>query len=91
MSGFTFDFDLEDDLDESFDAIPAHELAAVSSVDKTLVSEGAPGEVMPAVEITLSALVRVNFFLGFHHHHRKSYLVRQHSSPHSPKRSRIRP
>jgi len=62
MSAFTFDFDLEDDLDESFDAIPPHEPAAVpSTIDKTLVPEGAPGGVIPAEEITLSALVRVKF------------------------------
>jgi hypothetical protein len=57
MSAFTFDFDLEDDLDESFDAIPPHEPAAVPSIDKTLVSKGEP-----AKEISLSALVRVNVF-----------------------------
>ncbi|KAH9989228.1 hypothetical protein BJV77DRAFT_1018453 [Russula vinacea] len=60
MSAFTFDFDLEDDLDESFDAIPPQELASVSSLDKTLVSEGAPGGAMPAEEITLSVLVSDN-------------------------------
>jgi hypothetical protein len=38
MSAFTFDFDLEDDLDESFDAIPPQESTAVPSIDKTLVS-----------------------------------------------------
>ena len=57
MSAFTFDFDLEDDLDESFDAIPPQESASVSCIDKTIVSEGAPGGVIPAEEITLSVLV----------------------------------
>jgi hypothetical protein len=57
MSAFAFDFDLEDDLDESFDVIPPHEPAAVPSIDRTLVSEGEPAE-----EIALSALVRVNVF-----------------------------
>ena len=64
MSAFTFDFDLEDDLDESFGAtgISPQEPAAVPSIDKTLVSEGPPGGATPAEEITLSALVR-DFFL----------------------------
>jgi hypothetical protein len=52
MSSFTFDFDLEDDLDESFEAITA------SSIDKTLVSESVPGGAIPAEEIPLSTLVR---------------------------------
>ena len=52
MSAFTFDFDLEDDLDESFDAIPLQGSAAVLSVDKT-----SSGEEIPAEEIPLSALV----------------------------------
>jgi hypothetical protein len=38
MPAFTFKFDLEDDLD----AISPHELAAVPSIDKALVSQGAP-------------------------------------------------
>ena len=54
MSAFTFDFDLQDDLDESFDAIPA----AVPSVDKTIAQEHAPEKEIPAEEIPLSALVR---------------------------------
>jgi hypothetical protein len=63
MSAFTFDFDLEDDLDESFDATPPQESTAVPSIDKTLVSEGAPGGTIPAEEITLSSLVR-SFIFG---------------------------
>jgi hypothetical protein len=35
MSTFTFGFDLENDLDESFDAIPPHEPAAVPSMSGT--------------------------------------------------------
>lgn len=38
MSVFTLDFVLEDDLDESLDAIPPQESAAVPSIDNTLVS-----------------------------------------------------
>jgi hypothetical protein len=60
MSAFTFDFDLEDDLDQSFDAIPPQEPAAVPSIDKTLFSEGGSGGEILAEEITLSALVRDN-------------------------------
>ena len=53
MSSFAFDFDLEDDLDESFDAITA------SPIDKTLVSKSVPGGATPAAEeIPLSTLVR---------------------------------
>ncbi len=58
MSAFTFDFDLEDDLDESFDAIPLQGSAAVPSVDKTIAQERAPEKDIPAEEIPLSALVR---------------------------------
>jgi len=56
MSSFTFDFDLKDDLDESFDAITPQKPAAASSVDKTLVSESASGGAIPAEEIPLSTL-----------------------------------
>jgi protein-histidine N-methyltransferase len=60
MSAFTFDFDLEDDLDESFDAIPLKKSAAAPpSTDETLAPEGAPiSSEIPAEEIQLSALVR---------------------------------
>ena len=57
MSAFTFDFDLEDDLDESFDAIPLRGSAAVPSVDKVLTPERTSGEEIPAEELPLSALV----------------------------------
>jgi hypothetical protein len=57
MSAFTFDFDLEDDLDESFDAIPLQGSAAVPSVDKTPTPERTSGEEISAEEIPLSALV----------------------------------
>jgi hypothetical protein len=62
MSCFTFDFDLEDDLDESFDAITPQKPAAASSIDKILVSESAPEGAIPAEEIPLSTLVRDSFF-----------------------------
>jgi len=61
MSAFTFDFDLEDDLDESFDAIPLQEPATVSSINKTLALEhelGTTSTEISAEEISLSALVR---------------------------------
>ena len=59
MSSFTFDFDLEDDLDESFDVITSQKPTAASSIDKTPVSESAPGgAIVPAEEIPLSTLVR---------------------------------
>jgi hypothetical protein len=92
MSAFTFDFDLEDDLDNSFDAIIPQKPSAVLSTDKTLVSDDGSGGSIPAEEITLSSLVRHNslFSLSFVHFF-QSYLVRQRSSPLSPKRSRIRP
>jgi hypothetical protein len=57
MFAFTFDFDLEDDLDESFDAIPLQGSAALSSVDKTSTPEHASGAEITAEEIPLSALV----------------------------------
>jgi hypothetical protein len=59
MSCFTFDFDLEDDLDESFDALTPQKPAAASSTDKTLAS---PEGAIPAEEIPLSTLVRDTFF-----------------------------
>ena len=43
MSAFTFDIDLEDDLDNSFDAILPQEPSAVPSTDKTLVSDDGSG------------------------------------------------
>ena len=92
MSAFTFNFDLEDDLDKSFDAIPPQEPAAVPSIDKKLVSEGGSGGEIPAEEITLSALVRDNFgFFIVGHPLLQSYPIRQRSSPLSPKHSRIHP
>ena len=91
MSAFTFDFDLEDDLDQSFDAIPPQEPAAVPSIDKTLVSEGGYGGEIPAEEITLSALVCDNLVFIVGPPVLQSYLVRQRSSSLSPKRSRIHP
>ncbi|KAF8500441.1 hypothetical protein F5888DRAFT_1610248 [Russula emetica] len=57
MSSFTFDFDLEDDLDESFDVITPQTPATASSIDTTLVSESAPGGGIPAEEIPLSTLL----------------------------------
>jgi hypothetical protein len=66
MSSFTFDFDLEDDLDESFDVITPQKPAAPSSVDKTLVPESAPAGAIPAEEIPLSTLVRDTFLLLYH-------------------------
>jgi hypothetical protein len=62
MSAFTFDFDLEDDLDESFDAIPLQGEAAASSIDKTLAPDNVPGSEIPAEEIPLSTLVRAHTF-----------------------------
>jgi protein-histidine N-methyltransferase len=54
MSAFTFDFDLEDDLDESFDAIPPH-----STIDSSECGVApSRSEELPAEEIPLSALVR---------------------------------
>jgi hypothetical protein len=88
MSSFAFDFDLEDDLDESFDAITA------SAIDKTLVSKSVPGgEMLPAEEIPLSTLVRDrDTFLKMSDLFLTTNLiwVWQRSSPHSPKHSHIR-
>jgi hypothetical protein len=93
MSGFTFDFDLEDDLDESFDAIPLQEPATAPSIskNKTLAlehHEPKPGTEIPAEEIPLSALVRLSFSSV-----RGPRLMygRQCSSPRSPRRSRTLP
>jgi hypothetical protein len=61
MSCFTFDFDLEDDLDETFDVITPQKPAVTSSTNKTLVSESAPEGAIPAEEIPLSTLVRDTF------------------------------
>ena len=58
MSCFTFDFDLEDDLDESFNVITPQKPPASPSIDKTLVSESPPEGAIPAEEIPLSTLVR---------------------------------
>ncbi|KAH9005628.1 hypothetical protein EDB86DRAFT_3177905 [Lactarius hatsudake] len=51
MSAFTFDFDLEDDLDESFDVIPPQNPTAAS------VPEGLSDAELPAEEIPLSELL----------------------------------
>ena len=56
MSAFTFDFDLEDDLDESFDAIPPPK-PSVPPIDAVLAFEGAE---LLAEEIPLSELVRTH-------------------------------
>ena len=98
MSVFTFDFqvDLEDDLDESFDAIPLQGSTAVLPVDKTPTPERTSGEEISAEEIPLSALVSPIYFLPT-----ASFLPsfafassypsdRQRSSPLSPKRSHTR-
>ena len=91
MSSFTFDFDLKDDLDESFDVITPQKPAVTSSIDKAPVPERAPGGGIPASaeEIPLSTLVRDrhSFKLPY-----DSYLpcVWQHSSPHFPTHSHIR-
>jgi hypothetical protein len=83
MSSFTFDFDLEDDLDESFDVITPQRPTAASSIDKTVV---APGGAIPAEEIPLSTLVRhTDFSLTTN-----LIWAWQRSSPHSPKHSHIR-
>ncbi len=72
MSSFTFDFDLQDDLDESFDfdAIPPQGMAAAPSINKNPVPEGTPqagGVMLPADEIPLSALVRRQFLASWSH------------------------
>jgi hypothetical protein len=59
MSAFTFDFDLEDDLDESFDAIPTQKPTAVNNTDNAALDlEGVSETELPAEEIPLSELVR---------------------------------
>jgi hypothetical protein len=77
MSTFTFDFDLQDDLDESFDAISLQDprpIQSSSSIEKQL---------LPAEEIPLSALVR-------RRSNPLSYIsIRYYSSPRSQKRSHI--
>ena len=97
MSAFTFDFDLEDDLDESFDAIPLQGSAAVPSVDKTSTPECASGVEIPAEEIPLSALV--SSITIYHSLLAASIIIRvlnlspsdrQCSSPRSPMRSHTR-
>ncbi|KAH9059503.1 hypothetical protein EDB87DRAFT_1621235 [Lactarius vividus] len=60
MSAFTFDFNLEDDLDESFDVIPpqnptAHPIDADSSIPEGLSEAELPAEEIPLSEL-LSAL-----------------------------------
>jgi hypothetical protein len=95
MSAFTFDFDLEDDLDESFDAIPLQESATLA-LEHELRTTSTD---ISAEEIPLSALVRTLsllptfscfFFLLFFLAPRLMY-GRQRSSPRSPRRSRTLP
>ncbi|KAH9179042.1 hypothetical protein EDB89DRAFT_2063142 [Lactarius sanguifluus] len=61
MSAFTFDFDLEDDLDESFDVIPPQNptAASVHPIGADSVPEGLPVSEaeLPAEEIPLSELL----------------------------------
>ena len=57
MSAFTFDFDLEDDLDESLEPIII--LPQEPSVPPILATEGTGAE-LPAMEIPLSELVRTH-------------------------------
>jgi hypothetical protein len=64
MSTFPFDFDLEDDLDESFDAISlqdsAKDRASAVVPPPSVLPECrvAPSEELPMEEIPLSTLVR---------------------------------
>lgn len=57
MSAFIFDFDLGDDLDESFDPISLPDSTPGPCIDKALGSQAIPGEDIPADEIPLTALV----------------------------------
>ena len=57
MSAFTFDFDLEDDLDESFEAIPPKPTRTVPPIDTVQAPEGTE---LLAEEIPLSELVRTH-------------------------------
>ena len=62
MSAFTFDFDLQDDLDESFDAISLQDSTAVPPrpADGAIIPEGITSEKeLPTEEIPITALVRV--------------------------------
>ncbi|KAI9454492.1 hypothetical protein F5148DRAFT_985074 [Russula earlei] len=56
---FTFDFDFEDDLDESFDAVPLQQTATGPSAgsDKRSTSKGEPVRELSAEEIPLSSLI----------------------------------
>jgi hypothetical protein len=56
MSAFTFDFDLQDDLDESFDAISLQD--PLRSIQSNSVEKELQQQLLPAEEIPLSALVR---------------------------------
>ncbi len=62
MSAFTFDFDLEDDLDESFDVVPPQKPTAsmppIDADNAVLALEGVSEAEQPAEEIPLSELVR---------------------------------
>ena len=62
MTSFTFDFDLADDLDETFDATP------VPSSDPNLGTHMTTSNLEPYTEITLDELVRS--------HSKKEYLLR---------------
>ena len=57
MSAFTFDFDLEDDLDESFDAIPPKPTQNVPPIDAVQAPDGTE---QIAEEVPLSSLVRTH-------------------------------
>ena len=87
MSAFTFDFDLEDDLDESLEPIII--LPQEPSVPPILATEGTGAE-LPAMEIPLSELVRIRPHIvpvqSIPHHPTR----RQRSSPHSQKPSHTR-
>ena len=59
MSVFTFDFDLQDDLDESFDANHPQKPSVSAADNAALAPEGVVSEAeLPAEEIPLSELVR---------------------------------
>jgi hypothetical protein len=79
MPAFTFDFDLEGDLDESFDPIPPK-----PSVPPIYVALALEGTEQPAEEIPQSDLVRTPTSSIDPHHH-----ALQHISPPSQKRSHI--
>ncbi|KAI9444081.1 hypothetical protein H4582DRAFT_1919155 [Lactarius indigo] len=57
MSAFTFDFDLEDDLDESFNVIPPQKTTEINPIDVDNTPEGVSEAELPAEEIPLSELL----------------------------------